>query len=234
MPDQGHPPVSLLAWLKAGETSGSTQRRWCCGTQRPWDGPALGAEAFCHGVGQVWCWIGAFWARKALSRRWDTAGTSRPAGIQPPPETCPRVLELTLSLCLCSATFFVCVHPSVCLPFLCHIEPKLFLHSGCQWEDVHRPWSSSPLDPLPGVSLLHPEPVWPLGMPSKALCMDCASSRSWLSRACSDMQKFLPPSCGWMQRLCDRSGLPSHAEPLLLPLGTGSLLLFDKPPCWAG
>ena len=57
------------------------------------------------------------------------------------------------------------------------------------------------------------------------------SAEPRLSRACSDVQKFLPPSRGWMRRLCDRSGLLSHAEPLRLPLGTGLLLPFDNPPC---
>lgn len=58
------------------------------------------------------------------------------------------------------------------------------------------------------------------------------SAQPWLSRACSDVQKFLLPNHGWMWGLCDCLGLPSHAELLRLPLGAGLLLLFDKPPCW--
>lgn len=32
----------LKAQLQVGKTSGSPQRSWCCGTQRRWDGAALG------------------------------------------------------------------------------------------------------------------------------------------------------------------------------------------------
>lgn len=151
-------------------------------------------------------------------RKWGTVGTSRPAGIQPllrPPGADPK------SVPLLSRLIFLCVRPSICLPFLCYIFTRKTQTSSAQWLQgggYAQAMELSPLGPAPWGLLLHPEPVWPLGTPSKAhplpLCTDCASSRSWLSRACSDVQKFLPPSRGWMRRLCDLSGLPSHAEPL--------------------
>lgn len=59
----------LKAQAQVEETLGSPQRCGCCGTQRLWNGAALG-----HGMGKVWCWIGAFWAWKV-----GQAGTSCPA-----------------------------------------------------------------------------------------------------------------------------------------------------------
>lgn len=51
-----------------------------------------------------------------------------------------------------------------------------------------------PADPTPFPSV----GIVPAAVPS--------SAEPWLSRACSDVQKFLPPNCGWMWRLCDTWG----------------------------
>lgn len=106
----------LEAQPRAGETSGGSQRRWCCTTQRPWDRAALGTGAFCHGVDQVWCWIGAFWAWRSLSRRWDKRAPASPlasSSLLRPAHGCPRadpesVLLLGRLLSVCPS-----FHPSV-------------------------------------------------------------------------------------------------------------------------
>lgn len=110
----------LKAQPQVGETSGSPQRCWCCGTQRLWDGAALGTGAFCCGVGQVWCWS-ILVMEGGTSRHqlpcWHPAVFLRPAQGYPraDPESV-LLLDHLLSVC-----------PSFCLSFLCHsssLKPK--------------------------------------------------------------------------------------------------------------
>lgn len=157
-----------------------------------------------------------FWAWKSLSRRWHKwapATLLAPSFLSRCPQADPESV-LLLGHLLCVGPFF---RPSVLsLPYFQSESSDQFctmvaMGRTCTGCGLPSPWTQSELPDLPPeVSLFHSGCYYSLGMPSRAHPIPFPSAGSmpgalpssaepWLSRACSDVQKFLPPNHGWMR-----------------------------------